>query len=79
MEDQYNVLLEQISRKKADIKAREAETEEAYKNGKISQAEYLSLKNQLKQEFDNYASSASQRSNEIRQQMHERIRRQYEY
>ncbi len=79
MNNQLNRLSEQASRKKADIDFRRSEIEEAHKNGKLSEAEYLSLKNQLKQELDNYAASLNQEANEIGRETHERLRDEYGY
>ena len=72
-------LLEQIKQKKADLDARQAEAEEAYKNGKINEAEYLSLKNQLKQELDNYAAYVNQKSYEIEYETVHKLRAEHGY
>ena len=60
-------MMQEAESKKQDYNKRLNEIEEAYKNQKITEGEYLSLKNNLKTEWNNYHIYAQQRIDYISQ------------
>lgn len=75
-QEQYDLLTREIEIKKDDYDKRLNEIEKAYIDDKLTEGEYLILKNNLKQEWAIYCASVDQRISYITQNA---IRRNHPY
>jgi len=74
LDAQLDQLMENQKNKGEEITHRLQEAEDAYKSGSISQGEYLTLKNNLLKEYDDYVFQNRQQANYYQQQELDRIR-----
>lgn len=66
-QEQFDLLTKEVEFRKLDYNKRLGEIEQAYADGKLNEGEYLTLKNDLKQEWHAYCTSTDQRASSITQ------------